>query len=61
MAVNAMKSGAADFIQKPFRDQELLDRIHNALARDRETRKWRGQGEGRFASDLRCSRRARRK
>ena len=43
MAVNAMKSGAADFIQKPFRDQDLLDRIHKALARDNETRKWRAQ------------------
>jgi two-component system response regulator FixJ len=36
MAVNAMKAGAADFIQKPFRDQELLDRIHKALQRDLE-------------------------
>jgi two-component system response regulator FixJ len=36
MAVNAMKSGAADFIQKPFRDQELLDRIHKALQSDLE-------------------------
>jgi FixJ family two-component response regulator len=44
MAVNAMKSGALDFIQKPFRDQELLDRIHKALARDLETRKGRAQG-----------------
>jgi FixJ family two-component response regulator len=43
MAVNAMKSGAADFIQKPFRDQELLDRIHKALERDRERRVWRAQ------------------
>jgi two-component system, LuxR family, response regulator FixJ len=43
MAVNAMKSGASDFIQKPFRDQDLIDRIHNALARDLETRKWRAQ------------------
>ena len=43
MAVNAMKSGAADFIQKPFRDQDLLDRIHKALARDNETRVWRAQ------------------
>jgi FixJ family two-component response regulator len=31
MAVRAMKSGAVDFIQKPFRDQDLLDRIHQAL------------------------------
>lgn len=35
MAVNAMKSGAVDFIQKPFRDQELLDRIHQALQQAR--------------------------
>jgi FixJ family two-component response regulator len=26
-----MKAGAVDFIQKPFRDQDLLDRIHQAL------------------------------
>jgi FixJ family two-component response regulator len=38
MAVNAMKSGAADFIQKPFRDQDLLDRIHKALDQDKERR-----------------------
>jgi FixJ family two-component response regulator len=31
MAVKAMKAGAVDFIQKPFRDQDLLDRIHQAL------------------------------
>jgi two-component system response regulator FixJ len=41
MAVTAMRSGAADFIQKPFRDQDLIDRIHNALERDRERRKGR--------------------
>jgi two-component system response regulator FixJ len=34
MAVEAMKKGAADFIRKPFRDQELLDSIREALARD---------------------------
>jgi two-component system, LuxR family, response regulator FixJ len=38
MAVNAMKAGAADFIQKPFRDQDLIDRIHKALDRDKERR-----------------------
>ncbi len=38
MAVNAMKAGAADFIQKPFRDQDLIDRINQALERDRENR-----------------------
>ena len=38
MAVEAMQKGAFDFIQKPFRDQELLDRISEALntARMRE-------------------------
>ena len=43
MAVNAMKSGAADFIQKPFRDQDLIDRIHKALAQDQEHRVWRSE------------------
>jgi two-component system, LuxR family, response regulator FixJ len=43
MAVNAMKAGATDFIQKPFRDQDLLDRIHKALALDRAQRVWRAQ------------------
>jgi FixJ family two-component response regulator len=38
MAVNAMKAGAADFIQKPFRDQDLIDRIHKALQQDRKRR-----------------------
>ena len=33
MAVNAMKAGAADFIQKPFRDQDLIDRITRRLRR----------------------------
>ncbi len=31
MAVQAMRNGAADFIQKPFRDQDLIDCIHEAL------------------------------
>ena len=34
MAVEAMQHGAFDFLQKPFREQELLDRIQKALARD---------------------------
>ena len=36
MAVEAMHSGAFDFIQKPFRDQDLLDRINQALGWDQE-------------------------
>ena len=43
MAVTAMKSGATDFVQKPFRDQDLIDRIHKALDRDRERRKGRAE------------------
>ena len=38
MAVEAMQLGAFDFLQKPFRDQELLDRVHRALARDMDNR-----------------------
>lgn len=35
MAVSVMKAGAVEFLTKPFRDQDLLDSIHQALARDR--------------------------
>ena len=38
MAVEAMQKGAVDFIQKPFRDQELLDRIGDAMRTDRQRR-----------------------
>ncbi|MDH3687904.1 MAG: response regulator transcription factor [Gammaproteobacteria bacterium] len=38
MAVQAMKRGATDFIQKPFRDQELLDRVNDALKYSRSDR-----------------------
>jgi FixJ family two-component response regulator len=38
MAVEAMQKGAVDFIQKPFRDQDLLDRIATALKTDEERR-----------------------
>jgi two-component system, LuxR family, response regulator FixJ len=38
MAVQAMKEGAYEFIQKPFRDQDLLDRINHALRQDAENR-----------------------
>jgi two-component system response regulator FixJ len=38
MAVQAMKDGAFDFLQKPFRDQELLDRINAAIKLDERNR-----------------------
>src|SRR5579863_995485 len=38
MAVQAMKEGAFEFIQKPFRDQDLIDRINHALKLDAENR-----------------------
>ncbi len=43
MAVRAMKKGAVDFIQKPFNDQELLDRIHEALESDAPIRRERAE------------------
>ncbi|CAP44274.1 response regulator transcription factor [Bordetella petrii] len=36
MTVKAMKAGAVDFLAKPFRDQDMLDAVANALARDSE-------------------------
>ena len=39
MTVKAMKSGAVEFLTKPFRDQDLLDAIQQALDRDRVIRK----------------------
>lgn len=38
MTVKAMKSGAVEFLTKPFRDQDLLDAIYQALERDRASR-----------------------
>ena len=43
MAVEAMQHGAFDFLQKPFRDQDLIDRIQRALEKDRENRAALGQ------------------
>ncbi|WMJ69298.1 response regulator transcription factor [Stenotrophomonas sp. 24(2023)] len=39
MGVSAMKSGAVEFLTKPFRDQELLDAIHQGIERDRARRR----------------------
>lgn len=38
MAVEAMKAGALDFVQKPFRDQDLLDRINEGLQQEKSLR-----------------------
>ena len=38
MVVQIMKSGAADFLQKPFREQELLECVQGALRRDQAQR-----------------------
>jgi FixJ family two-component response regulator len=38
MSVRAMKAGAVEFLTKPFRDQDLLDAIQQALERDRQVR-----------------------
>jgi two-component system response regulator FixJ len=52
-AVEAVKAGAVDFIQKPFSDQKLLDKVHQALALDargREERERRERERARLAS-----------
>ena len=46
MTVRAMKSGAIEFLTKPFRDQDLLDAIHQALDRDRMARQQQGELAG---------------
>ena len=43
MTVQAMKAGAVEFLTKPFRDQELLDAVHQALARARHARAQRAE------------------
>ena len=45
MTVQAMKAGAVEFLSKPFRDQELLDAIQQALERDRKSREQRAEVE----------------
>jgi len=46
MAVDAMQQGAFDFLQKPFRDQDLIDRIQRALEADRTSRAELGERSG---------------
>jgi len=46
MTVKAMKFGAVEFLTKPFRDQDLLDAIHQALDRDRVTRQEQNELSG---------------
>jgi len=45
MTVHAMKAGAVEFLTKPFRDQDLLDAIYQALDRDAVARKERAESE----------------
>src|SRR6266700_7047012 len=46
MSVRAMKDGAVEFLTKPFRDQDLLDAIHQALDRDRAARQHQSELAG---------------
>jgi RNA polymerase sigma factor (sigma-70 family) len=43
MTVEAMKAGAAEFLTKPFRGQDLLDAVQRAIARDRDARQERAE------------------
>jgi two-component system, LuxR family, response regulator FixJ len=45
MAVEAMQHGAFDFLQKPFRDQDLLDRVQRALEKDAANRRELAQAD----------------
>jgi len=49
MAVRAVKAGAFDFVEKPFNDQDLLDRVQRAIAHDAAQRERECQREQRRA------------
>ncbi|WP_197685030.1 response regulator transcription factor [Bradyrhizobium canariense] len=51
VAIKTIKAGAVDFVQKPYREQQLLDSINEALRLDAESRLVTGTGEG-FAERL---------
>jgi FixJ family two-component response regulator len=53
-AIAAIKAGAVDFVQKPYREQQLLDSINEALRRDAATRETNKIHEG-FAERLATS------
>ena len=46
MAVEAIQNGAFDFIEKPYRDQDLLERIGRAMQADEESRRRRDEARG---------------
>jgi len=46
MSVRAMKAGAVEFLTKPFKDQDLLDALRDALARDQSARQQRAELAG---------------
>jgi FixJ family two-component response regulator len=55
MSVQAMKAGAIDFLPKPFRDQDMIDAVMAAIARDRQRRTADGAAADigdRYASSL---------
>jgi FixJ family two-component response regulator len=52
MAVKAIKDGAVDFVQKPYREQQLLDAINEALQRDAQRRRTPPPAEAAAATGL---------
>ena len=51
VAIKTIKAGAVDFVQKPYREQQLLDSINDALRRDADNRRAASSSEG-FAERL---------